>query len=67
MYKKFSKGMNNQLKWASLNENFIHYKIWSIWAVSAFHGMETTGKLGVAGMENRGKPRVNPGFPAGFL
>ena len=37
-----------------------------IWAVSAFHGMETTGKLGVAGMETRGKPRVNPGFPAGF-
>ena len=29
--------------------------------------METTGKLGVAGMETRGKPRVNPGFPAGFL
>ena len=24
MYKKFSKGMNNQLKWASLNENSIH-------------------------------------------
>ena len=24
MYKKFSKGTNNQLKWASLNENFIH-------------------------------------------
>ena len=27
MYKKFSKGMNNQLKWASLNENFIHINI----------------------------------------
>ena len=26
MYKKFSKGMNNQLKWASLNENPIHVK-----------------------------------------
>ena len=38
-----------------------------IWAVSAFHGMETTGKLGVAGMETRWKPRVNPGFPASFL
>ena len=38
-----------------------------IWAVSAFHGMETMGKQGVAGMETRWKPRVNPGFPAGFL
>ena len=38
-----------------------------IWAVSAFHGTETTGKLGVTGMETRWKPRVNPGFPAGFL
>ena len=27
MYKKFSKGMNNQLKWVSLNENFIHINI----------------------------------------
>ena len=27
MYKKISKGMNNQLKWASLNENFIHVNI----------------------------------------
>ena len=27
MYKKFSKGMNNQLKLASLNENFIHINI----------------------------------------
>ena len=27
MYQKFSKGMNNQLKWTSLNENFIHINI----------------------------------------
>ena len=27
MYKKCSKGMNNQLKWASLNENFIQLYI----------------------------------------
>ena len=27
MYQKFSKGMNNQLKWASLDENFIHINI----------------------------------------
>ena len=27
MYKKFSKGMNNQLKWVSLNENLIHINI----------------------------------------
>ena len=27
MYKKFSKDINNQLKWASLNENFIHINI----------------------------------------
>ena len=27
MYKMFSKGMNNQLKWESLNENFINVNI----------------------------------------
>ena len=27
MYQKFSKGMNNQLKLASLNDNFIHVNI----------------------------------------
>ena len=27
MYKKFLKGMNNELKWESLNENFIHVNI----------------------------------------
>ena len=27
MYQKFSKGMNNQLKRTSLNENFIHINI----------------------------------------
>ena len=37
------------------------------WVVSAFQEVETTGKLGVASMETRGLPRINPEFPAGFL
>ena len=41
------------------------------WAVSAFLGMETMGKLGVAGIETRGETACKPGvsccFPIGFL